>query len=82
VSFSLLISLGLINAFVGLVYLRGVTLHWWNYIDFIFVISVTVLLPLIWVFTCAALTKVAKQLADDIEIVRNLTNFYLELDAV
>ncbi|GFG31244.1 hypothetical protein Cfor_06772, partial [Coptotermes formosanus] len=68
VSFSLLISLGLINAFVGLVYLRGVTLHWWNYIDFIFVISVTVLLPLIWVFTCAALTKVAKQLADDIEI--------------
>jgi ascorbate-specific PTS system EIIC-type component UlaA len=69
VSFSLVISLGLVAVFMAMVYLKGVILHWWHYFDFIFVISVTILLPLIWIFTCAALTKVAKELAGDIEKV-------------
>jgi len=48
---------------------------WWQYIIITFVISVTVLPPLIWIFTCAALTKVATELADDIEKVRKKKRF-------
>jgi hypothetical protein len=46
-------------------------MHWWQYIIIIFVISVTVVPPFFWIFACAALTKVATELADDIEKVRN-----------
>jgi hypothetical protein len=81
-SFSLVISLGLVTAFMGMVYLKGVILHWWQYIVFIFVISITVLLPFIWIFTCVALTKVAIELADDIEKVRNLKYCYLHVDTL
>jgi hypothetical protein len=71
VSFSLVVMVGVVTSLTVLLYLNDIFLHWWQYIIVTFIISVTVLLSLIWVFTCAALTKVATELADDIEKVRN-----------
>lgn len=62
---------GVVILVTVLMYLKDTFSHWWEYITFIFVTSVTVLLPLIWIFTCAALIKFATELADDIENVRN-----------
>jgi hypothetical protein len=62
---------GMVTSFAAVAYFTDSLLPWWQYITFTFVISVTVFLPSIWVFTCAALTKVATELADDIEKVRN-----------
>jgi len=73
---------GVVTSFTVLVYLKDPFSHWWQFITIIFVISVTVLLPLIWIFTCAALTKVATELADDIEKVRSKKYVYQEFDGV
>lgn len=62
---------GVVTSFTAMVYLNDNIMHWWQHIIIIFVISVAVLLPFIWIFTCAALAKVATDLADDIEKVRN-----------
>jgi hypothetical protein len=73
---------GVETLFMVLVYLNENLLHWWQYITIIFVFSVTVLPPFIWIFTCAAFTKVANELADDIEKVRNEKYGYQEFDGV
>jgi uncharacterized membrane protein YdbT with pleckstrin-like domain len=73
---------GVVTSFTAMVHLNDNFLHWWQYIIIIFVISVTVLLPFIWVLTCAALTKVATELADDIEKVRNEIYCYQEFYGV
>jgi cell division protein FtsX len=73
---------GVVTLLAALLYLRDTLLHWWQYIALIFVITVTVLLPFILVFTCAALTKVATELTDDIEKVRNEKYGYQEFDGV
>ena len=70
VSFSLVVMVGVVTSMSALVYYDN-WVDWWQCSIFIFVTSVTLLLPLIWIFTCAALTKVARELADDIEKVRN-----------
>ena len=82
VSFSLFVMVGVVTSFTACVYLNDNLLHWWQSITFIYVISFTVLLPLMWIFTCAALTKVATELADDIEKVRNEKYGYQEFDGV
>ena len=82
VSFSLVVMVGVVTSFTVMVYLNDNILHWWQCITVIFVISVTVLLPFIWIFTCAALTKVATELADDIEKVRKEKYCYQEFDGV
>jgi hypothetical protein len=58
------------------------SMHWWQYIAIIFVISVILLPPFFWIFTCAALTKVATVLADDTEKVRNEKYGYQKFDGV
>jgi len=78
VTFSLVVMVGVVTSLTALVYLSDTLLHWWQYIIFMFVITVTVLLPLIWIFTCAALIKVATELAGDIEKVRNEKYGYQE----
>ena len=78
VTFSLVVMVGVVTLLAALLYLSDTLLHWWQYIALIFVITVTVLLPFILVFTCAALTKVATELTDDIEKVRNEKYGYQE----
>ena len=82
VSFSLVVMVGVVTSWIAVFYLGNKLLPWWQYIIIIFVLSVTVLVPLIWIFTCAALTKVATELADDIEKVRNEKYGYLEFDGL
>ena len=74
VSYSLVVMVVVVTLFTVLVCYDN-TVHWWQYIIIIFVISINVLLPLMWIFTCAALTKVATELADDIEKVRKKNGF-------
>jgi hypothetical protein len=73
---------GVATLLTALTYLRDVMLHWWQYSTLTFVISVIVLLRNLWILTCAALTKVATELADDIEKVRNEKYGYQEYDGV
>jgi len=73
---------GVVASFTAMVYLNDKLLPWWKHIIIIFVISLAVLLPFIWIITCAALTKVAIELADDIEKVRNEKYCYQEFDGV
>ena len=82
VSFTLVFMVGVVTSLSVLTYLRDICSHWWQYIIIIFAISVTVVVPLVWIFTCAALTKVATELADDIEKVRNEKYCYQEFDNV
>ena len=70
VSYSLVVMVGVVILLTAMAGYDNLTL-WWQYIIIMFVISVTVLPPLMWIFTCAALTKVATALADDIEKVIN-----------
>jgi hypothetical protein len=58
------------------------SLHWWQAITLVFIISDILLPPFFWIFTCSALTKVATELADDIEKVRNEKYGYQESDGV
>jgi hypothetical protein len=62
---------GVVTLYAAFMCLNDNLMRWWQYIIAIFVISVTVFPPLFWICTCAALTKVATELADDIEKVRN-----------
>ena len=71
VSFSLVVVVGVIISFTAFVTLEDKLISWWQYLILIFVTSVTVLPPFIWICACAAFTKVATELADDIEKVRN-----------
>jgi hypothetical protein len=73
---------GVATSFTAFVYLDDSFLHWWQYVTIMFVISVAVLLPIIWILTCAALTKVATELADDIEKVRKEKYGYQGFDGV
>jgi len=82
VSFSLVVMVGVVTSWIALMCLNDNFMPWWQYIIIIFVLSVTVFPPLIWIFTCAALTKVATELADDIEKVRNEKYGYLEFDGL
>jgi len=72
---------GVVTSFTVLV-CYGNFVPWWQCIIIIFVTSVTVLPPFLWIFTCAALTKVATELADDIEKVRNEKYGYQEFDGM
>jgi hypothetical protein len=63
--------LGVVTSLTALEYFNDILLHWWQYINLIYITLVTLILPLLWVFSCLALTKVANALADDIEKVRN-----------
>ena len=74
--------MGVVTSLTALTYLCDVLLHWWQYITLTFGISVIVLLPFFWILACAALTKVATELADDIEKVRNEKYGYQEFDGV
>jgi hypothetical protein len=71
-----------VPSFTALVCMEDILLHWWQYIVIMFIISVTVFPPLLWLFTCAAITKVATELADDIEKVRIKKYNYKEYDGV
>jgi hypothetical protein len=82
VSFSLVVMVGVVTSLTALTYLYDVLLHWWQYITVTFVVSVIVLLRTFWILTCAALTKVATELADDIEKVRNKKYSYQKFDGV
>jgi len=82
VSFSLVVMAGVVTSYSALMCLTANSLHWWQYIALIFVISHILLLPFFWIFACAALTKVATELADDIEKVRNKKYGYQEFDEV
>jgi hypothetical protein len=80
-TFSLVFMVGVVTSFTALLS-YGDLVHWWQFIIIIFVISVTVLTPFLWIFTCAALTKVATELGDDIEKVRNEKYGYQKFDGV
>jgi uncharacterized membrane protein YdbT with pleckstrin-like domain len=71
VSFSLVIILGMVASFTAMVCLEDSLLHWWQYITFVYAISIMLLLSFVWILTCTAITKVATELADDMEKVRN-----------
>ncbi|KDR19190.1 hypothetical protein L798_06244 [Zootermopsis nevadensis] len=61
------VSAVLIPTFSLMVYFTGIMLYWWQIFGFIFAFAITMILPFIWVFTCTAITKVARDLADEIE---------------
>jgi hypothetical protein len=65
------ISAVLITAFTFMAYQSGFIAQWWQAIGVVFALSVSILLPLVWVLTCAVIIKVATALADDMEQVRN-----------
>jgi DMSO reductase anchor subunit len=74
--------MGVVISITAMVYSKDTLLQWWQYITFLYIISVILLLPFFWILTCAALTKVATDLADDMEKVRNKKYGYLEFDEV
>jgi hypothetical protein len=74
--------LGVVTSYSALMCFTDNSLHWWQYIALIFVTSNILLLPFFWIFACAALTKVATELADDTEKVRNEKYYYQEFDGV
>jgi len=82
VTFSLVVTVVLVTLLMAMMFLTENLPIWWDYIIMMYVTSVTVLLPLVWMFTCAALTKVATELAGDIEKVRNEKYSYQEYDEV
>jgi hypothetical protein len=61
----------MVTSFTAMMCLEDSLLRWWQHITFTYAISITVLLPFVWVLACTALTKVATELADDMEKVRN-----------
>jgi hypothetical protein len=74
--------LGVVTSYSALMCLTDNSMHWWQTITLVFIISNILLSPFFWIFTCAALTKVATELADDIEKVRNEKYSYQEFDGV
>jgi hypothetical protein len=78
----MVVMVGVVTLFTAMMFLTENLPIWWQCIVIIYVTSVTVLLPLFWIFTCAALTKVATELAGDIEKVRNEKCYYQEFDEV
>lgn len=82
VSFSLVVMAGVVTSYTALMCLTDNLLHWWQYIALTFVNSHILFLPFFWILACAALTKVATELADDIEKVRNEKYGYQEFDGV
>jgi Na+/proline symporter len=67
----LLISAVLIAAVTMMAYQRGFIVQWWQAICIVFASCISIILPFIWVLTCAVIIKVAVVLADDMEQVRN-----------
>jgi hypothetical protein len=67
----LLISAAVTASFAAMSYAKGITAHWWQIIIIIFAFSVIILLSFVWLLTCMAITKVARELADEMEKVRS-----------
>jgi hypothetical protein len=64
------VSVVLVTALNFSAYERGFITKWWQAIGFTFAFSIYIILPSIWMFTCAVIIKVASDLADDMEQVR------------
>jgi hypothetical protein len=64
------VSAALITAFTWMAYDYGFILRWWQALAFIFMFAISIILPFIWLFTCAVIVRVAACLAEDMEQVR------------
>jgi hypothetical protein len=76
------VSAVLTTAFTMMAYQIGFIAQWWQAIGIMFVFSLSIILPFLWVLTCAVIIKVATALADDMEQVRKSRIYLVRCDRV
>jgi hypothetical protein len=64
------VSAVLVTALNFTAYQKGFIAQWWHVIGFTCAFFISIILPSMWMFTCAVIIKVANDLADDMEQVR------------